>query len=587
VSPKKRKPATRSPRSPLSLGHRKLTSHALQAEKYAKDVVDGKIVACKWVKLACKRHLDDREREKQPDFPYLFDGQKANKQCEFISLLPHTKGKWAAVGDRVKLQPWQQFNTCSIFGWVHKKTGYYRFTEAYIEVPRKNGKSIWAAGVGHVKLSADGEFGAEVYSGATSEKQAWEVFRPAKQMAERTPELREACGIAVNAKSLTIASNGSRFEPVIGKPGDGASPSCAIIDEYHEHQTDDLVDTMRTGMGARDNPLLLQITTAGSDRSSPCYAKHLEAKKVLEGTLQNDRLFAIVYTIDEGDDWKSDLALVKANPNYGISVAADFLKAEQQGAINSARKQNTFKTKHLNVWVNSAVAWINMAKWDELADKDLKIEDFYQAECFIGLDMASKLDFASKVRLFRKIVDGKKHYYAFAVHYLNEEAVEQTRGEHYAGWAAENRIVVTPGNETDYVWIHDDLVEDSKKMLVREIPYDPYHIAPLAQFIKARPDWNQSIPFVEIRQTTENMSSPMKELEGAVLGGRFHHDGDPVLGWMVSNVVCQPDRRDNLFPDKERPENKIDGAVALILAINRAMQGDLGSVYDQRGVLTL
>jgi phage terminase large subunit-like protein len=145
-------------------------------------------------------------------------------------------------------------------------------------------------------------------------------------MAERTPDLREAFGIAVNAKSLTIASNGSRFEPVIGKPGDGASPSCAIIDEYHEHQTDDLVDTMRTGMGARDNPYCLEITTAGSDRSSPCYAKHLEAKKVLEGTLQNDRLFAIIFTIDEGDDWKSDLALVKANPNFGISVAADFLK---------------------------------------------------------------------------------------------------------------------------------------------------------------------------------------------------------------------------------------------------------------------
>jgi phage terminase large subunit-like protein len=228
-----------------------------------------------------------------------------------------------------------------------------------------------------------------------------------------------------------------------------------------------------------------------------------------------------------------------------------------------------------------------MAKWDDLADPELKIEDFYSLECFIGLDLASKLDFASKVRLFRKIIDGKKHYYAFAVHYLNEDAVEQARGEHYAGWAAENRIVVTPGNETDYVWIHDDLVEDSKKMLVREIPYDPYHAAPLIQFIKARPDWNQSIPFVDITQSTEHMSSPMKELEAAVLGDRFHHDGDPVLAWMVSNVVCQPDRRDNLFPEKERPENKIDGAIALILAINRAMQGDLGSVYDQRGVLTL
>lgn len=550
-------------------------------------MVAGKVIACNWVILACKRHLADREREKSKDFPYWFSDERANTACDFISELPHTKGKWAAAGEKIKLEPWQQFIVCSLFGWLRNDTGVYRFTEAYAEIPRKNGKSILAAGIGHFKFSADGEFGAEVYSGATTEKQAWEVFRPAKYMAERTAELREAFGIAVNAKSLTIAENGSRFEPVIGKPGDGASPSCAIIDEYHEHPSDDLVDTMRTGMGAREKPLLLEITTAGSDRSSPCYAKHLEAQKVLQGKLQNDRLFCIIFSVDEADDWKSENALVKANPNFGVSVSADFLRAEQKAAIESARKQNTFKTKHLNLWVNASVAWMNMAKWDECADPGLNIEDFSGCECFISFDLASKLDFASKVRLFRKVIEGKKHYYAFAVHYLNEEAVEQARGEHYAGWAAENRIVVTPGNETDYVWIHEDLVEDSKKLMVREIPYDPYHAAPLIQFIKARPDWNQSIPFVELRQSIENMSSPMKELEAAVNSGRFHHDGDPVLGWMISNIVCQPDRRDNLFPDKERAENKIDGGVALIFATNRAMQGDAGSVYDTRGVLTV
>jgi phage terminase large subunit-like protein len=483
------------------------------------------------------------------------------------------KGRWARRHERLKLEPWQCFITCVAFGWVEKTDPTrYRFIEADIFIARKNAKSTWAAAVANFKFAADREYGAEVYSGATTEKQAWEVFRPAKLMAQRTPEFCKAFGIGVHAKSLTIEANGSRFEPVIGKPGDGASPSCAVVDEYHEHATDDLYDTMKTGMGARENPLLLVITTAGSDRSGPCYQLQKDLEKVLEGRIQDDRLFGIIYTADKDDDWKSEIAIIKANPNLNVSVDRERLLDAQRGAIQSARKQNVFKTKHLNIWVNADVAWMNMAKWDAMADPKLSLEDFKDQDLIAGLDLASRIDIASKARIFRKLIDGKFHYYAFLKHYLNEAAVEEDRGSHYQQWANEGRLEVTPGNVTDYGWIIEGIVEDSKLFHVLEVPHDPYQSLPLLQTIQARADWDQTITPVAIKQTVENMSGPMKELEALVYDSRFHHDGDPVLGWMISNVVCHRDAKDNIFPRKEREENKIDGVIAILVALKRWME---------------
>ena len=544
------------------------------------------MIACKWVRLACQRHLNDLKRHKDKGFAWWYDPARAERACKFIEHLPHTKGKWANDGLLLVLESWQRFIVCCLFGWVSKQTGQYRFREAYICVPRKNGKSPLAAAIGLYKFAADKEYGAEVYSGAATEKQAWEVFRPARLMAIQTDALRKAFGIEVNAKTLAIHGNGSRFEPVIGKPGDGAAPSCAIVDEYHEHPDDTLYDTMKTGMVGRENPLLLVITTAGSDQAGPCYQLQIDVQKVLEGHVQNERLFGIIFTIDEGDDWKTENALQKANPNFGISVAADNLKDSQRDAIQTARKQNVFRTKHLNIWVNADVAWIPIERWNSCADKNLKVEEFAGQECDIGLDLASRRDLASKVKVFRRAIDGKMHYFVFATHYLNEEQVQNAAGIHYAGWANEGRLVVTPGDITDYNWISDGLVEDSRKFVVREIPHDPYQAAPLVQFVQAREDWPKNVQFVEFRQTTQLLSPAMKELEGVIFDNTLHHDGDPVLSWMISNVVCHTDKNDNVFPNKQRAENKIDGAVALMMALARSMarpQGDQfrSSVFDR------
>lgn len=485
--------------------------------------------------------------------------------------------------------------TCSLFGWVEKSSGKYRFTEAYIAVPRKNGKSPWAAAIGNYKFSADDEYGAEVYCGATTEKQAWEVFKPARLMAIKTPSFTKHYGITVNAKSLTIINNGSKFEPVIGKPGDGAAPSCAILDEFHEHDSDDLYDTMKTGMVGRENPLLLAITTAGDNLAGPCYAVQEDAQKVLEGSIVNDRLFVIIYTIDEGDDWTSDIAARKANPNYGISVEIDKFEAARSDAIQSARKQNTFKRKHLNVWTNVATGWINMVQWGECLDKEMRIEKFLGQTCIASFDLASKNDLASTVKVFRDVRDmsdpGKDHYYVFHKSYLNEAAIAEAKGSYYEGWSKPGGpLVSTSGNNTDLKLIINDIVEDAKKFTIREIAHDPHLAMVLVQFIDSRDDWDRKVPFVEVGQNVKMLDPAMKELEALIVSKRLHHDGDPLLTWSISNVVIKPDANDNLFPRRQREDKKIDPAVCLIICQNRWMAAPREaprSVYAKRGMRRL
>ncbi|EHS1339915.1 terminase large subunit, partial [Salmonella enterica subsp. enterica serovar Java] len=270
------------------------------ANQYARNVVRGKITACQYVIQACQRHIDDMAAEKSKRFRYRFDKDMAEKAAKFIQLLPHTKGEWAFKRMPITLEPWQLFIVCCAFGWVQKGTKLRRFREVYTEIPRKNGKSAISAGVALYCFTCDNEFGAEVYSGATTEKQAWEVFRPARLMCKRTPLLVEAFGIEVNASNLNRPEDGARFEPLIGNPGDGASPHCAIVDEYHEHPTDALYTTMLTGMGARRQPLMWAITTAGYNIEGPCYDKRREVIEMLNGSVPNNELFGVIYTVDEG-----------------------------------------------------------------------------------------------------------------------------------------------------------------------------------------------------------------------------------------------------------------------------------------------
>lgn len=539
------------------------------ANKYAREVVSGRIAACHWVKKACERHINDLKREGQKRFAYRFDRRLADRACKFVQLLPHTKGRWAQKRELIKLSPWQQFALACIFGWVRKKDGLRRFREVYIEVPRKNGKSLLAGGVGLYCFSADNEFGAEVYSGATTEKQAWEVFRPARLMALRTPALCQQFGIDVHASNLSRPEDGSRFEPLIGNPGDGSSPSCALVDEFHEHDKPDLYDTMATGMGARDQPLMLIITTAGSNLAGPCYEKRLEVQKILDGVFEDDTVFGLIYSIDEDDDWTSDQALRKANPNYGVSVSAEYLKAQVAKAVRSPSKQNTVKTKHFNIWVGAKSAWLNMEHWRRCADPSLDVEAFRGEHCILTVDLASRIDVAARGRLFYRVEkDGKLHYYFFPKFYLPESALETSKNaQRFSGWAEEGHLELVDGDEIDFNQIEREILDDASEYQVVEFAYDPWQATQMAQSIQA-----EAGPItLEFRNTVQNMSPAMKELEAAIQAGRFHHPDNPVLNWMASNVVAKLDKKENIFPNKEAPENKIDGMIALIMGVGRAL----------------
>ncbi|WP_146751082.1 terminase large subunit, partial [Leclercia adecarboxylata] len=545
------------------------------ANQYARDIVRGKTVACRYVIDACQRHLDDLAKEKTKKFLYRFDKDLAEKAAKFIQLLPHTKGEWAFKRMPITLEPWQLFIVCSAFGWVRKGSKLRRFREVYTEIPRKNGKSAISAGVALFCFTCDDEFGAEVYSGATTEKQAWEVFRPARLMCKRTPALCDAFGVEVNASNMNRPEDGARLEPLIGNPGDGASPSCAIVDEYHEHDTDALYTTMLTGMGARRQPLMWAITTAGYNIEGPCYDKRREVIEMLNGTVPNDELFGVIYTVDEGDDWTDPAVLRKANPNMGISVYSDFLLSQQKRAMNNARQANVFKTKHLNIWVSARAAYFNLVSWRNCEDETLTIEQFEGQPCYLSFDLARKLDMNSMVRIFTRDIDGRRHYYCVAPKFwvpydtvYSTDTDHQRTAERFQKWVNSGHLDVTEGAEIDYRVILEEAKAVNRQNPVEESAIDPHGATNLSHHLA-----DEGLSPITIVQNYTNMSDPMKELEAAIEAGRFHHDGHPILTWCISNVVGKhlPGNDDVVRPIKEHSENKIDGATALIMDIGRAM----------------
>lgn len=564
-----------------------MKDYAAVATQYARDVVDTRVLACKWVRLACARHLNDLERA-AAGWRYTWnpsltrgDGDEAkqfrpgDRACYFIELLPHIKGDWAAKSELITLQPWQVFIVCSIFGWVDRDTCRRRFRIADLFVPRKNAKSTLAAGIGLYLLCADWEFGAEIYSGATSEDQAREVFEPARLMVERTPELRARFGVASRASNISVQETNSKFEPIIGKPGDGASPSCAIVDEYHEHASEDLYDTMRTGMGARSQPLMLVITTAGDDISGPCFAHQQQLQEILEGIIEDETRFGLIFTIDVDDDgkledWTTEEAVIKANPNFGVSIDAEFLLTQLRDSIRDPRKQATYQTKHLNMWVASASPWLSMQIWKAAADKTLKIEDFAGESCWDGVDLANTTDIASRCKCFKRRLDDGEHYYFFWKHYLPQAVIEEPENRHYQGWYKAGWIVQTDGSMIDQDLIEKHILEDIEKYPQKEIAFDPWGAPGIIGALQ-----DNGFEVLTIPLQARHLSAPMKWIDGLLRSGRAHHNGDPVASWGVNNVEVKPDQNDNWFPRKQNRSKKTDPAIAMILAVARAMTHDM------------
>jgi phage terminase large subunit-like protein len=562
-------------------------SYTAVAQRYAQAVVAGDIPACQWVRRACQRQLDDLARFKGRSSPYRFNplltdamGRKyrpADNLCAFVELLPHIKGPLA--GTPITLEPWQVFILTTIFGWV-KRDGRRRFRRAYIEVPRGNAKSTLSSAVGLYMLTADGEGGAECYSLATTRDQARIVFGDAQQMARKSPGFRTRYGVTVGAHNIHVLNAAAKFEALSaeGSTLDGLNIHFGCIDELHAHKTRTVYDVVETGTGKRDNSLLWVITTAGSDRAGICYEARTFVTRVLGGQVEDASQFGIIYGLDDGDDWGTEDALVKANPNWGISVRPEVILPLQAKALQLPSATNNFRTKHCNDWVSVDTAWMDIRAWERCADSHLRPEDFEGEPCWIGIDLASKVDIASMAFLFKR--EGR--VMAFVRHYLPEDTVFAAANSQYQGWMHAGRLLATPGNVTDFGLIEAELLDAASRFEIKAVAFDPFQATQFSTRMLA-----EGLPMIEVRPTVLNFSEPMKQLEALVLQGKWAFDGDPVLTWMVSNVVCHRDAKDNIYPRKERPENKIDGVIAVLMALNRLLldNGDTG--FIEQGFVAL
>jgi phage terminase large subunit-like protein len=503
-----------------------------------------------------------------------------------FAALPHIKGEWAKPvyengGFRwptIKLEDWMIAIEFQLFGWKHRDTGLRRFRRAYEEEARKNAKSTRAAARGLYMLTADREPGAHCYSAATTGEQAREVFDVARNMAERLPEFRLHFGVEVGKHDITAPASASSFKPLNaeGSTLDGLNPHYITVDEVHAHKTRAVWDVLDSATGARSQPLICAITTAGFDRSGICYDLRDYTIKVLERVIDDETWFGVIFTIDEGDVWHDPAVWRKANPNLGISVKLDDMESACKKALAQPSAVANFLTKRLNVWTSSSSTWLDMQAWERCCDPSLDLQDFYGEECWIGMDLAEKRDFAALVLVFRR--DGI--WYVFPRLYLNEAAIEQSGNAQLRGWALAGHVISTEGNATDFDVIAEDLRSYCGLFQVREVPFDPALSRYFATKLVA-----EGLPLVEIRQAPLFFTQPLTHVENLVLESNLRVQANPAFTWMMSNVEVTISKITGLkHPTKSRDENKIDGPVAMLLGLGRAMVGDdsqiIGDDYE-------
>jgi len=544
-----------------------------RAQAYAQRVTTGAEVAGRFERLACARFLRDLDRQGTDAFPFVIDEALGSRACRFMELLPHIKGEWAKpiyvdgkfCYAKLQLDDWQIFIEFQLFAWVHQATRLRRFRRDYEEIARKNAKSTRLAARQLYLAFADGEPGAHCYSAATTGEQAREVFDVSRNMALREPEFLQRFGVEVGKHDITCAGSASSYKPLNaeGSTLDGLNIHGACVDELHAHKTRAVWDVLDTATGARSQALLSAITTAGSDRSGICYEIRDYTIKVLEGVVEDETWFGIIFTIDDGDDWFDPGVWRKANPNLGVSVKVDVLEAACRKARAMPSAVGNFLTKHLNVWVSSDSAWMDMLAWERCGNPKLSLADFAGEPCWIGMDLAEKRDFAALVLVFKRA----DVWTFFPRLYLNESAVEQSGNAHLQGWARAGHVVMTEGNVTDFDVIASDLRRYCTDFKVQEIPFDPALSRYFASKLVA-----EGLPLVEVRQAPLFFTQPLIQIENLVLEGNLHFDGNPVFTWMISNVQVSVSKFSGLkHPTKAREENKIDGPVALLMALGRAM----------------
>lgn len=540
------------------------------ADKYAEGVLSGDIPACKQTIQACERWKRDLSRQGEEGFQYTFDSDLADRAGRFIESLT-LPGKVAFI-----LEPWQVFVIANIFGWVDLG-GVRRFQVGYVEIPRKNGKTALAAAIALYCLIADGEDAAEVYTAAAKKDQAVQCLRYAANMIQRDQELRAYFGVEANKHAVFVPSTSSTMKALARDRGgsmDGLNTHCAIIDELHAHPSSATWDSMRLSTGAREQALILAITTAGESVVSICFEVHQYAERVLSGAVTDDTFFGIIYTADTEDDWKDEATWAKANPNLGVSVSLKRIRSQFAPALSSYTQEKSFRIKILNSWIGATSQWLDVQRWDECADAppEEEVAKMKGIRYVVAIDLASKRDFVALVRLYWKpMEDGRPEYWLYATHYNNEDRIRSAVGTDLAIWAEHGLIEVSPGSETDHLAVQRDVCSYlHKKPGPLWIGFDPYNAGTMKQEVTrvARP-LGLSKRITDLSQTVKGMSAPAKELEAAIMSKRLHHTGDEVLRWMAANTVVTIDTNQNIKPKKDpnSPDRNVDAIVGAVMCI--------------------
>ena len=557
---------------------------------YAHGVLDGSIPACHWIRLAVERHL--RDLEEGPKRGLRFDRAAAEHATQFFGFLKHSKGQWA--GQPFELAPWQQFILWVIFGWK-RADGLRRFRVAYVEVPRKNGKTTLIAGIGLYLLVADGEPGAEIFSAATKRDQAKLSWDEAVRMVKASPPLSKMVKHWRASDTLTIEATASKFQPLGADADtmDGLNVQGALIDELHAHKTRAVVDVLETATGARRQPLTVELTTAGSDQASICYEHHEYSAKILQGTVQDDTWMAYIATIDEEDKerWAEPDTWAKANPNFGISVKPDDLARKAEKAKKLPAAQNAFKRLHLDVWTQQVTRWIDLGLWDQNAG-EVDPEALLGRTCYGGLDLSSVSDITAWVLVFPRDEDPDELDILCRFWCPESRLSDDTNryADQYRVWAEQGYLTPTPGNAVDYAFVkraivgepEGDAIGDAQRFALMDVNVDRlfqgYGLSMELQ--------DEGLTVFGMGQGFLSMAMPMKEFEKRLLAKQLHHGANPVLRWMADNVAVRTDPAANLKIDKASSQGKVDGIVALVMAIDRAMRREKrrSSVYEDRGL---
>lgn len=533
------------------------------------------------VRLACERHLRDIEQGAARGL--VWSPAHANHAIRFFRFLKHSKG--ALGGQAILLGLWQCFIVGSVHGWriaQGPERGLRRFRKALILVAKKNGKSTMCGGLGLHGLIADHEPGAEIYAVATKKDQARQVFEPARQMVLKSGVLHDRLDALKTA--IVDRATASSFKPLSADTGgaDGINPHVVIIDELHRHKTPDMLNLLGDSLGARRQPIMWIITTAGSDTPGTPYANEEDyAIKILEGTLTDDSYFAYLATLDDGDDWTDEKNWIKANPNLGVSPTLEDLRKRVAQAKGKPSDQSDFKRLRLNIRTAAQNRAIEMARWNSLKAPARSDAELAGRKCYAGFDGSTKIDISAFVRVWAPAAKGGKWTIRGKYWIPGENIAERGHKDRapYADWVDKKLIETTPGNVVDFQTIEDAIDEAHKAQRLEALAYDPWGTTQMMASLLGK-----GLPVVEFGQTLKNYAPAVKEFEALLEAGQIEHDGDPVLAWMASNLHWYKDGKDNKQPHKGNSTGRIDGMSALIMAIGRAIAADGNSGFEFTGL---